>query len=292
MINARLLKAIWAVAREKKIDSEGVHEAIQAGLGKTSLKELTTPEALRLLDGMRGKRREAPTAWRGQAQAYAGRRKEAVDEPAVMVNDAELRMLWQAAHARGWSGETLDKFCVKLIGNETPRTMKQFNKVFWAIKAMTRREAAAGAKARLTAAETARLKSCPDTQEEDAPPAPPNCPNCGKTYAPVNNGDGRCPCGVQIEGTPACATVAAVLLALLVECGPRVAVCPEPPAPPVQPSQEMSCSDWRAAYDSLIEHPEWYSPLSGLVIEDHYGACQAPLPDGRGSQTEAAHGVR
>lgn len=140
MLNPKLLKAIWAVARERGLSHEEVHDAIYAGWKKTSVKDLSDFEAHRLLDGMRGKKRGGISYDRGQAMAYAGRKQNAVDDPAFLINDTERQLLWKAAYSRGWNEDTLRTFCVRTIGVGEPRTMKEFNKVFWAIKAMQRRD--------------------------------------------------------------------------------------------------------------------------------------------------------
>lgn len=138
----KLLKTIWAVARERGISAEEVHDAVMAGFGKESLKQLGDREAYQLIDGLRGKKSGQRRDWmRGQAQAYAGRKKDAVDDPAYLVNEIELRMLGKMAAARGWDQEALEKFCVRQIGVAVPRMMKEFNKVFWALKSMARRDA-------------------------------------------------------------------------------------------------------------------------------------------------------
>jgi hypothetical protein len=141
MLNAKLLRTIWAVARERHISGEEVHEAIQAGFSKQSLRELTSAEACQLLDGMRGKRREAGSWARGQAQAYAGRKKAPVNDPEYLVNETELALLAKTAGELGMSSDRLAEFCTRQIKVAAPRVMREFNKVFWALKAMQRRRA-------------------------------------------------------------------------------------------------------------------------------------------------------
>jgi hypothetical protein len=137
-IDARLLRAIWACAREHRVDGEALHEAIQAGFQKTSLKQLTRREAYRLLDGLRGKR-DGGIASRRWAQGNHGRRNIA-DRTEHLVNQRELQMLREAAALRGWTEETLQAFVRRQIKAEMIHTMQQFNKVFWALKAMNRRD--------------------------------------------------------------------------------------------------------------------------------------------------------
>lgn len=137
-IDGRLLRAIWACAREHKVDDEALHEAIQAGFQKTSLKQLTRREAYRLLDGLRGNR-DTGRASRRWAQGNHGRRNIA-DRTEHLVNEREIEMLREAAARRGWTDDTLHAFIRRQIKADTIHTMQQFNKVFWALKAMNRRD--------------------------------------------------------------------------------------------------------------------------------------------------------
>ncbi len=134
-----LMRAIYACAREHQVDGEALHEAIHAGFGKASVKELTDRQARQLLDGMRGKVRE-PQPWqRREAQAFDGRRKVKVDVH-TLINDRERELLREAAALRGWDDSTLAAFAARQTGTSEIRTMAQFNKVFWPLKSMNRRE--------------------------------------------------------------------------------------------------------------------------------------------------------
>lgn len=141
-IDTRLLRAIWACAREHRVHAEALHEAIEAGFHKTSLKALTRREAYQLLDGLRGKSDDGRSA-RRWAQGNHGRRNVA-DRTEHLVNEREMQMLREAASRRGWTAETLKAFIRRQIHADTIHTMRQFNKVFWAIKAMNRRDGLAG----------------------------------------------------------------------------------------------------------------------------------------------------
>lgn len=144
MTKPSLLKAIWAVARERGISNEEVHEAIFAGWQKTSVKDLTDFEANRLLDGMRGNRsRPGLSFGRRQAMQQHGRKDDPRDDAEYLVTASEILLLLRAALQRHWTEDTLQAFCLKKIGVKTPRTMREFNKVFWALKAMQRRDEAA-----------------------------------------------------------------------------------------------------------------------------------------------------
>jgi hypothetical protein len=137
-LDGRYLRALWACARECGVDDEGLHDAAFVGFGKTSLKELTEDEASRLLNGMR-KGSGKQLAKRHWAQGNHGRR-DVEDKTEYLVNTREMQMLCEAAALRGWNEEALLKFIARQLGKTEIRTMKEFNKIFWAVKAMNRRD--------------------------------------------------------------------------------------------------------------------------------------------------------
>lgn len=134
MPDTKLLRCIFGAAREHGVSNEELHEAIRAGFNKTSLKDLSDREAHKLIDGLRGRRDQA----RRDAQASHGR-KGVDDNVEFLVNSEEMRMLQRAAFLRGWDDGTLDKFIMRQNRGSMIKTMGQFNKVFWALKAMNRR---------------------------------------------------------------------------------------------------------------------------------------------------------
>jgi len=66
-------------------------------------------------------------------------------EAEYLVNPTELNLLHRAASLRNWSDATLAAFVERQLGRQTIRTMAEFNKVFWALKAMNRRDGLAEA---------------------------------------------------------------------------------------------------------------------------------------------------
>jgi hypothetical protein len=144
LIDAPLLRAIHACARENNCDNEGLHDAIEAGFRKQSLKDLTRGEAYALLDGLRGgwpSEHYKPNLWRRNAQGKHGRRDYDTAADAVyQVTDREHQMIRDAAAVRNWSEEQLVGFMRRQIGKPAPTTMAEFNKVFWPLKSMNRRE--------------------------------------------------------------------------------------------------------------------------------------------------------
>jgi hypothetical protein len=143
IIDAPLLRAVHAAAREHGVSRDELHEAIKAGFNLTSLKELTKRQAYALLNGIRGgkdsehfKRRQP----RRDAQAWHGRKQHDASADAIYpATDREHQMLRDAAALRNWDESTLVNFISRQLGKPVVVTLADFNKVFWALKAMNRR---------------------------------------------------------------------------------------------------------------------------------------------------------
>ena len=138
-LDIKYIKAIWAAAREHGVDKEGVHDAI-AVWGLTSVKDLNAQQARLLLNSLR---KGGGGQKRRDAVASHGRRgTDTSGQPRYMVTPRERGMLKAAAEARGWNDETLRNFIERQLGKRQIATLAEFNRVFWAIKAMQRREVA------------------------------------------------------------------------------------------------------------------------------------------------------
>lgn len=158
MPDTKYLRALFGAAREHGLTKEDLNDAALVGFQKSSLRDLTDAEARTILDGIRGKKRRSGRSGhknsdRGYAMAVAGRRRNDDSPGEYMVAARELEMLSDAAGLRGWSRETLDTFIRRQLRGREIRTMKEFNKVFWAIKAMNRRDRLTGKYDRPMAAE-------------------------------------------------------------------------------------------------------------------------------------------
>jgi hypothetical protein len=151
MPEPKLLRAMFGAAREHGLTKQDLNDAALVGFQKTSLRELTDAEARTILDGIRGKRRAAGGGSsgyrhteRGYAMGVAGRKRNDGSLGEYLVAARELEMLREAAALRGWSRETLDQFIRRQLRGRAIRTMREFNKVYWAVKAMNRRDRLTG----------------------------------------------------------------------------------------------------------------------------------------------------
>ncbi len=140
LIDTPLLRAIHGAAREHHVSNEELHEAIEAGFKLKSLKALTKRQAYALLDGIRGNSPLKSDQRRRDAQAFHGRKGYDAGADAIYpVTEREHIMLREAADLRGWDDATLTGFIDRQLGKPVLVTLADFNKVFWALKAMNRR---------------------------------------------------------------------------------------------------------------------------------------------------------
>ncbi len=138
-LETKYIRAIYGCAREYRIDNELLHEMIARNFSKDSVKKLTRKQALSLLDLMR--RGNGEGVQRRHARSRHGRKNyDATGDVVHLVGPKELGMVRKAAALRGWSDETLQKFSRRQCGQLTPRTMAEFNKVWWALRSMNQRD--------------------------------------------------------------------------------------------------------------------------------------------------------
>lgn len=141
MPSPKMFRAIYGCAKECGVSNDQLHDIVNMRFGKTSLKQLTLRECFQLMDGIRGVVRPEGSFSAGRRQAMNQHgRKGHEDATEYLVRPRELQMLHEAAALRGWTVETLTAFCQRQVGRPAPATMKDFNKIFWALKAMNRRD--------------------------------------------------------------------------------------------------------------------------------------------------------
>lgn len=143
MPSTKYLRALHARGRERGLDHEGLRDIAQQRFSADSLSKLSDEQVRKMLTGLGPTSRtsRAARAERRNAQGNHGRRDyDASGDTVQLVSGRERQMLAEAAALRGWSDESLEKFCLRQIKRVAPRTMVEFNKVFWALKSMNRRD--------------------------------------------------------------------------------------------------------------------------------------------------------
>ena len=136
-LDVKYIRAIHAAGRANGADREAIHEAIAAGYGKTSIKDLTPAEAMKLLDGLNG--RSLDTTDRRRAKAWHGRRNTHITTE-YRISPRDMARLEKSANLRNWNADTLGDFIERQIGKRTISTIGELNKVLWPIKRMNRKD--------------------------------------------------------------------------------------------------------------------------------------------------------
>lgn len=104
--------------------------------GRTaSLAALSFDEANAMITRLGGD----PFTERGTSRRTINYRKQKAGIETI-VTDAHLKKIDELASMRGWSTETLQKFCRRVIKKDSPTTAHEANKITEGIKAMNRRE--------------------------------------------------------------------------------------------------------------------------------------------------------
>lgn len=144
---AKFFRGLHAEAAKRGLDHAALHELVSKRYGVDSLRKLSDAQLrdwYREFTGRGFKHAGVPGAARRHAAGKAGRRGTPDTRnltPAIELVDTEdLVMMRDFARMQlGWSAETLDKFIRRQIGRDAIRTMAEFNKVLWGLKAMKRR---------------------------------------------------------------------------------------------------------------------------------------------------------
>ena len=133
------VRAIWAIAREKGIDSDLLHEIVAEVLVSTgsgsdrvaSISALTYSEANRVIERLKG------NAYVPLRTLQARRQRAGVKQ---VVTREMLKKITELAAQRNWSVMSLRNFCIRQCGHSKPRTTEDANKIIEALKAMNKRE--------------------------------------------------------------------------------------------------------------------------------------------------------
>ena len=124
--------AIFSRSRKLDIDNELLHEMIFKNFGVDSIKKLTAKQEYSFLDLLNRLSDNGEGAQRRHARAYHGRKNyDKSGDVAHMIGPSDLKRLRKAAALRGWSEKTLQEFSRRQCKQLTPRTMAEFNKVWW-----------------------------------------------------------------------------------------------------------------------------------------------------------------
>lgn len=140
---ARFLRGLHAEARKRGLSHDDLHELVARKFRVDSLSKLTEKqlrEWYREFTGKGFKHRGVPAGSRAWASGNAGRRGPGQQKVVELVNGDDLAMLANLAAQIGWSVSALHVFIERQIGRRAIRTMAEFNRVLWPMKAIARRK--------------------------------------------------------------------------------------------------------------------------------------------------------
>lgn len=106
-----------------------------ADAGYPSVSSVTFDEANNLIKALGGD----PFSGRGKSIRMQNYRKQVAGVKTIET-DAQLKLIGELAAMRGWSDESLQKFCQRVIKKDAPVTTEEGNKIVEGLKAMNRRD--------------------------------------------------------------------------------------------------------------------------------------------------------
>ncbi|HUV59811.1 MAG TPA: phage protein GemA/Gp16 family protein [Desulfatiglandales bacterium] len=132
-ITGKQLKMIWTLARQLGMDNELLHEMVFNVVGKDSLKKLTVPEAIGIIDGLID----------DGARVRRKRIKRLRVGPNVieLLTGKQIRLIEYLVDQLGWNNPNqLTGFNRRVIKKERICTKQEASKIIEGLKAMVNRK--------------------------------------------------------------------------------------------------------------------------------------------------------
>lgn len=109
-ITPKLMKRIYAVARQKGIDNETLHELVYREIGKESIKTLTSSEAYTVIHALN------PSGDNGRQERKG------------MITDNQYNMIVRMSYILGWEGniKRINGFVKKYTGVENVKWLTKY----------------------------------------------------------------------------------------------------------------------------------------------------------------------
>jgi hypothetical protein len=144
-LRAKYFRGLHAEASRRGLSHDALHELARSRYGVDSLAKLTDAQLRSWYREICGRGFRHPgVASRAAADAAgkAGRRVASGAPPKVvrMVSGDDLAMLAELAFSIGWTREGLEKFVRRQLSRDAIRTVAEFNRVLWGLKAQARRK--------------------------------------------------------------------------------------------------------------------------------------------------------
>jgi len=132
-ITEKQLKIIWTLARQLGMDSELLHETVFDVTGKDSLKKLTVPEAVGIIDGLV----DDGAKIRKKRKPRRGLPENVVE----LLTGKQIRLIEYLVDQLGWDNPNqLKGFNRRVIKKERICTKQEASKIIEGLKAMVNRK--------------------------------------------------------------------------------------------------------------------------------------------------------
>ena len=132
-ITEKQLKIIWTLARQLGMDSELLHETVFDVTGKDSLKKLTVPEAIGIIDGLvddgaKVRKKRKP-------------RRDLPENVVELLTGKQIRLIEYLVDQLGWDNPNqLKGFNRRVIKKDRICTKQEASKIIEGLKAMVNRK--------------------------------------------------------------------------------------------------------------------------------------------------------
>jgi len=128
------VKAIWSLARGRKMTDDQLHDLVEGETGQRSIRALSRAQADKVIVALGGKALFNRVARRTRQNYH---QQDGIKQ---VASKEQLSLLRDLAKRRQWSDESLTKFCRRMIRRDRPATTIQANKIIEALKSMNRRD--------------------------------------------------------------------------------------------------------------------------------------------------------
>lgn len=133
------VRAIWSLTWHKGMTDEQLHLLVEAETGNPSIRALSKQDADKVIVALGGK----AFTTRGKSRRTRQDHHQQTGTP-QMAMGSQLDLMRSLASRRGWTEESLQKFCQRMIKRNQPATTKQANTIIEALKSMNRRDGLVG----------------------------------------------------------------------------------------------------------------------------------------------------
>lgn len=133
------VRAIWSLTWHKALTDEQLHLLVEAETGNPSIRALSREDADKVIVALGGKAFNTKRKTRRTRQDHHQQ-----NDTKQIAAGSQLDLMQSLASRRGWTEDSLKKFCQRMIKRDHPATTKQANTIIEALKSMNRRDGLVG----------------------------------------------------------------------------------------------------------------------------------------------------